>query len=160
MKISIKIVVLLITLSNLFLGCKRYPEDPSLSLKRPIKRLIDATNWNMYSYYINGIDSTTNLIHRETPLFLVNATVINFYVVGTHTTNNSVDFNGNIGNGTFTLVDNKNKLNIYISSLRSGCYNPFINNGSDWDIEELTLTMLKIKSTINGINYEITFAGG
>ena len=87
MKNTSKIVMLWIVISVVFVGCKKYAEDPSLSLKRPIKRLIDATNWNIYSYYINGIDSTTNLIHRETLLFLVNATAIDFYVVGTHTIN-------------------------------------------------------------------------
>ena len=161
MKRAIKIVVVLLAVSSLFLGCKKYPEDYRRYLfKSPIKRLIDLGNWNLYAYTMNGADSMKNLIHRETFLYLRSGNFIGFTVAGTHTTHTSVDFIGNIGTGTFTLIDNKDKLNINITSLSSGMYNPFINMSSDWDIEELTLRVLKIKATINGINYEITFAGG
>ena len=154
-----KLFILLI-ISSLFSSCHKYPEDYRRYLfKSPIKRLIDASNWNLYAYTMNGVDSISNLMHRQPASYASSGSWIGF-LVGTHTTSTSVDFNADIGTGTFKLINNNNQLNIIINSLKSGFYNPFINTSSNWDIEELTLKYLKIKSTINGINYEIFFAGG
>ncbi|HEX7412590.1 MAG TPA: hypothetical protein VF411_01000 [Bacteroidia bacterium] len=160
MKSLFKTSLVLIALCSLFLGCKKYPKDPDISFRRPIKRLINPMGaWDMDTYYMNGVDSMKNLIHRETFLYLRSAQYISFGVIGTHTTSTSVDFQSVMGIGTFNLIDNNKKLKITIN-LNSGFYNPFINSGSVWDIEELTLQDLKIKTTINGINYEITFVAG
>jgi hypothetical protein len=161
MKKTVKIMVVLIAFGSLFSGCKKYPEDDKRYwFKSPIDRLSKPGNWDLYAYYVNGADSMSNLMQKY---FNVNQYVylagkLGFTVTNTHKA--SVDWEGSIGGGNFALEDTKNKLNITINTLKTGYYNPFINASTNWNIEELTLLSLKIKTTINGNTYEVFFAGG
>lgn len=71
----------------------------------------------------------------------------------------SVDFNSSIGGGTFQFINENNKLNIIITSPKNGYYNPFLNRDVIWDINELTIDVLKISTNCNGVKYEILFNG-
>jgi len=164
MKRLFKIAVVLVILIG-FVSCHKYPEDPSTSFIRPIKRLSNASSWNMVAYYINGISSMDSLMHKYVSVnpLLSTSSELDFAVMGTAANGGKtigINFISEIGAGDFLLEDNKNKLKIYIPLLCQGYYNPFINTTSDWDIEELTSNKLDIKSMINGINYEITFVAG
>jgi len=55
MKKVFKIIVVLVALVCLFSSCHKYPEDPFISLRNPINRLM-GTKWKFTSYKINGVD--------------------------------------------------------------------------------------------------------
>ncbi len=106
----------------------------------------------------------TSLMHRYFPIdvALSESNTLGFCPTGTDS-KSGIYFDGSIGKGKMELINDKNYLNIIITSLRPGYYNPFINTNTIWKIEELTGestgNVLKISATINGINYEIIFNG-
>ncbi|MBS1647154.1 MAG: hypothetical protein JST67_07430 [Bacteroidetes bacterium] len=138
-------------------GCsKKYPgDDVSYCGISPLKRLSDHYyGWGIDNYIEDGSDST-KLITWGTSCAPRGLEI-------TGKTKTGINFNGRyyttICTGSMNFIDNENKLNIQLTSFSQGCYNPFVNMNTNWDIEELTMNTLKIRSTINGITYEIYFS--
>ena len=152
---KIKYIILTLVLGSCILAsCHKYPEDPSISFRRPINRLGWPGGWHLWHYYINGVDSMSNLM-KNYPSPLNGATNLDFFISATH--QSSIDFQGDIGTGSFSLENNSNALKVTLSSLMVGFYNPFINTTTDWTIVELTTNRLVITSTINNKNYKLIF---
>ena len=174
MKRISKIGVVLIALSSLFFGCKKYPEDGVRywfnKNETPEKRI--SGTWRITKYYINGADSTAFLYKQYIGLCIWGYNsgspcyqygIIDLVVAKLDPTSNSNPFNISnmdaFGAMQFVNDDNYLKMEFFLGSAPSSfnAYNPFVVNYYIWKIEELTNLNLKITNTINNISYRIEF---
>ena len=103
-----KTAVVLIVFSSLFLGCKKYPEDPFISLREPWKRI--AGTWQITSYQINGIEHSHDFDSLLSQLTLTDCLIRFEYGMGTYGEIYIEDNNGNRiypGYGTYYINSDK-----------------------------------------------------
>ena len=78
MKRISKTLITLIILSCLFVSCHKYPKDPFISLRRPVKRLESGsgTTWRFTSYQISGVEHSHDFDPILTPNTLTDYALI------------------------------------------------------------------------------------
>jgi hypothetical protein len=116
MKPLFRILPVLVILSSLFVGCHKYPEDPFISFRNPVKR-IEGT-WNITSYQIYGIEHSQDFDNLLAPNTLTDLKVD----FGDPTLDPPATFYMQSAVGGTYFLDNNNKT---ISFMCAG----LINNG-------------------------------
>lgn len=151
MRKTIKFLFVFICL--LLIGsCRKYPDDPFISILRPAKRI--QGDYLLEHYYVNGFDSATTskysfytstrhifVPHHSFALYEPSLSFWYDVDMGTY-----VD---RISNRSFRFADNHKSLYIPSNFL------VFYSDSKLYKIEKLTNKELWITSTFNGKSYEV-----
>lgn len=160
----------------LFLGCKKYSEDPFISVRKPEKRILG--DWELKSYKIDGIDYTSVFSPPDT--FYTKGYIIKtslpVYVNFFETNGEQLYKANDQGHGSWSTEanENYNYINIKASTFTYGnpatimpvwpllfCHTPPIANGksinSQWLIKRLYKNKMHIVQYINNKKYELEF---
>jgi hypothetical protein len=154
MKKIFKIGIALVALVALCVACKKYQDDPIITLQKPEQRI--PGKYRLVHYYMNGIDSVDGaryLFYKDYH--------ITISASPSHRSNeNDLHYDYNTGtyidNETFYMefVNNEKQLHIHYTYHILG-YFIFVQYISTWDVIKLSDNKLWVSSTINGNYYEI-----
>ena len=134
-------------------GCKKYPDDPFISLKTPQGRLCSG-EWTVTSYTIGGNDSTQAVLD-----WMSNNRLI--FQKGDRdgrnlvTTVNPPYYTDGIWNFS------NNKKEIFLGLHKMTGHNYYVGLFGDghyyWHINELTCKKIKLSQTVNGVEHKLQF---
>lgn len=170
-----KILFYISIIGILFFGCKKYSEDPFLSLRKPEKRILG--DWELKSYKIDGIDYLSVFTPPDsfyTKGYIIKTSLpicVNFF----QTHGERLYKTNDQGRGSWSLEakENYSYLNIKASTFTYGnpstimpvwpllfCHTPpaygkSIN--SQWLIKRLYKNKMHLVQYINNTKYELEF---
>ena len=153
------IYLLCLFISICFISCKKYPENKGIHLAQPKNRIVEAGNYKLSIYTVNGEDSLGLLSSK----FGQDISTITWSLYKDHQYFELFDEpSKKINSSSFDLRENDKKMHVlFILKSNLDGYNMFLTASSDWDILKLykkhNKTTLKLKREYNGKTYIIQF---
>jgi len=151
-----KLIILTVLILLIITSCKKYPDGPLISFRKPMNRLMGK--WKVEYVGINNNDATQ--------LYFDSCGCDFYFDVKEHSPTNVVMINCNnyySNYGTYKFNSNK-IINIFIDSRRYSdslwnynyypIFGPFkVTTSSDWDVRKLSNTKLWMENNYNGKIY-------
>ncbi|HNW98989.1 MAG TPA: hypothetical protein PKK00_11325 [Bacteroidales bacterium] len=160
-----KIILILIAITAITEGCKKYEEGSCFSLRSPLKRIYGT--YQLKEYTVNGIDSLG--LFKDSLCDIL----IFFYDKNSNTNGCTIENIRDDGISpslvwTWELIEKNKILSVTYSSCRAGIgtvswpsgTGPFFDKSKPkWEIIRLTNSEIKMKTTYNNKEYLIELKG-
>lgn len=147
------LLVIALIFAVVFNSCKKYPDDPFLSFRKPENRLCSG-EWTLSLYTIDGKDSTAAALSWMSQNKLIfkkeDESGLNLY---------STNLQPNATNGVWFFSNKKSEITIRLSYPSNLYYyvGIFGKGGIKWHINELTIKKMNLTVTIDNIEHVLIF---
>lgn len=130
-------------------SCKKYEDGPLLNIHGKIQRI--AAYWDVESFTVNGVDSTSYL--KSQPSY-------GWYTFGRDKATGVEGYNFHCAtdfNGYWQFKNRKNDVYIHLYNYTGGAVGPYGANDITWEIRKLTIPELWLKTVYSGKEYFVKF---